>query len=1277
MPERNGGPQAAGNGDSSANSNPSIRAPSLAPLTRWPPVGISIHEELPHQDALELIARGAPTHKGRKEAIPHAPDQFYALYATTSGTRSGRADGMTLHDAMAQLMTMRMHGQGYASHPWETLEQPSHCFYFGKRPGTVTLNQWVAMASVIPPKIALRDPGAEPRPVLLGQVFQRLKELQGGLEDDNEPLMYRNLYKRFLRDPDKIFTPHKTLDRQITDLITVLSRNEWFDFTEPKNQVVTRFIFDTAEENHAQYLRFFHQLLLSLELELRIHSGQHGDWAKEKLLHQIPPRIQWNLALARRWRENVRVESYGDTPDQVKLRYKLKKRQVKQLKRFAQIMKWPNLKQTMDYLTHRDELSTLDTISSDAFAFFSGLVLPGPTLTFLMMNTLIDVDPDEATDELALLSHMHPHCGFQYRNSHTYWTASCIVGKVIAPTCGSVAGWVGPGRPTPDLGRSQIARIRTRQAKQRMEREDVESMAERSGPLGPEAESYPVHEYTLPLLDQDSGVVDTIRVEVLNLKPVTPTARDGEAAEKGGPRIFDAVLQFAVDGASWPLRLMYDVSFVTAWPCVEGPHALFYDYAHQLAKVDEILKIRNWGGLYSGHDGAASGSSSARSSPAPELLKAGDEDFDDEKVLVVDAIGVRDNEVLARAWCSHWGLSAIVADVKKTCMACAIREAYAATLTVVILVEDQGSYYIGIDVGTGSARACIIDDSGDIKALAAEEIRLWQPEPGYYEQSTTDIWQRICECVRKIMAESGVAPSQVKGIGFDATCSLAVLDKETGEPVTVTGPDFRNEGEDRNVVLWLDHRPVEETRKINATGHRLLKYVGGKMSIEMEIPKVLWLKNNMPAELFDRCKFYDLTDALTHLATGNETRSFCSTVCKQGYVPVGIDGSVKGWQEDFYQEIGLGDLVKDDFKRMGGVNGTSGKFASAGECVGTLSQKAAAQLGLVEGIAVGSGVIDAYAGWIGTVGAKIDAANGPNVKTDVPANDISQAFTRLAAVAGTSTCHLAMSREAVFVPGVWGPYRDVLVPDFWLAEGGQSATGELLRHMLDIHPAYQETLALAKADGKHIYDYLNERLEQLAAKQGAPAISWLGRHHFLYGDLWGNRSPIADPTMKGTMIGLDSDKSTDNMALWYYATMEFIAMQTRQIVEQMNAAGHEIASIFMSGSQCQNPVLMRLLATTCSMPVVIPEYVHAAVVHGAAMLGAKAASHTRAGAEAESLWAIMDRMSKPGRMVQPGADAGERALLDAKYGVFLDMCRTQQEYRDKVNKAVEGWGKQQ
>lgn len=235
------------------------------------------------------------------------------------------------------------------------------------------------------------------------------------------------------------------------------------------------------------------------------------------------------------------------------------------------------------------------------------------------------------------------------------------------------------------------------------------------------------------------------------------------------------------------------------------------------------------------------------------------------------------------------------------------------------------AHFIGIDVGTGSARACIINARGDIVSLASENISLWQPQPGFYEQSTTEIWSKISIAVRRALSTSKdtttgspIDPNSIKGIGFDATCSLAVFNNKTNEPISVTGPDFTS---DQNIILWLDHRPVEETALINSTNHNLLRYVGGSMSVEMELPKVLWLKNHMPADLFAKSSFYDLADALTHIATGNNKRSFCSAVCKQGYVPVGVDGSVKGWQEEFLQEIGLEDLVRDDFIRMGGVDG--------------------------------------------------------------------------------------------------------------------------------------------------------------------------------------------------------------------------------------------------------------------------------------------------------------------------------------------------------------------
>ncbi|KAK1028059.1 hypothetical protein LTR33_017397 [Friedmanniomyces endolithicus] len=260
-----------------------------------------------------------------------------------------------------------------------------------------------------------------------------------------------------------------------------------------------------------------------------------------------------------------------------------------------------------------------------------------------------------------------------------------------------------------------------------------------------------------------------------------------------------------------------------------------------------------------------------------------------------------------------------------------------------------------------------------------------------------------------------------------------------------------------------------------------------------------------------------------------------------------------------------------------------------------------------------------------------------------------------------------MSEKPVFVNGVWGPYRDVLIPDYWLAEGGQSATGELLKHVIETHPAFQEAMSVAETFNANIYDYLNEHLREMQEKSNAPTISYLGRHFFFYGDLFGNRSPVADPDMKGSVIGLSGDKSLDGLALYYYGTMEFIALQTHQIIEAMNASGHVISSIFMTGSQCQNSVLTELMATACDMPVLIPRYVHAAVVHGAAMLGAKAASTDKDG-KSEPLWNIMDRMSKPGKAVRPNKDEGEKRLLKAKY-----KCEQQREFRREVDEALEGW----
>lgn len=63
------------------------------------------------------------------------------------------------------------------------------------------------------------------------------------------------------------------------------------------------------------------------------------------------------------------------------------------------------------------------------------------------------------------------------------------------------------------------------------------------------------------------------------------------------------------------------------------------------------------------------------------------------------------------------------------------------------------------------------------------------------EQSTEDIWASICECTKealKDLKDLGHGPEDVKGIGFDATCSLAVFEEGSDRPISVSGPDFKD-----------------------------------------------------------------------------------------------------------------------------------------------------------------------------------------------------------------------------------------------------------------------------------------------------------------------------------------------------------------------------------------------------------------------------------------------------------------------------------------------------
>ncbi len=117
------------------------------------------------------------------------------------------------------------------------------------------------------------------------------------------------------------------------------------------------------------------------------------------------------------------------------------------------------------------------------------------------------------------------------------------------------------------------------------------------------------------------------------------------------------------------------------------------------------------------------------------------------------------------------------------------------------------------------------------------------------------------------------------------------------------------------------------------------------------------------------------------------------------------------------------------------------RIAPMGTRAGTLTAQAASRLGLSEKTIVGVGIIDAHSGGLGSLGM---------TKTSETANR-KQIEKTLALIGGTSSCQMATAPETRFVPGIWGPYFGAMLPEMWLAEGGQSATGALLDFVIENH----------------------------------------------------------------------------------------------------------------------------------------------------------------------------------------------------------------------------------
>ncbi|ORM71196.1 FGGY-family carbohydrate kinase [Pantoea rwandensis] len=512
-----------------------------------------------------------------------------------------------------------------------------------------------------------------------------------------------------------------------------------------------------------------------------------------------------------------------------------------------------------------------------------------------------------------------------------------------------------------------------------------------------------------------------------------------------------------------------------------------------------------------------------------------------------------------------------------------------------------GKCFIGVDVGSASVRAGLYNLSGERLGFATRPISQFHGKGDHVEQSSAEIWRHACEAIREAIATAGIDAEQVMSLGFDATCSLVAIGRD-GQGVSVS----ETAEPARDIIMWMDHRAGTEAQEINATDDEALRYVGGEVSIEMELPKVLWLKKHLPAQYQQAWRLFDLADFLVWKATDVDAASVCTLTCKWNYL-----AHEKRFSDKLLNAVGLSDLCEK----------VPSHIAQIGERIGFLSETAARDCGLHTGVAVASGLIDAHAGGVAMLGASPKAA--------------------LAIISGTSNCHMITHPQEIFVEGVWGPYWSAMLPQLWLGEGGQSAAGALVDWTLSQHGYYPDLVQQAEDARISPYQLLNRWVLELERQETYPtrALHVLGDHH-------GNRSPRADHNARGAVFGLTLERGKTALARLYLATLQSIAYGTRHIIDAMTQAGHVIDDIFLCGGATRNPLWLREYANATGRPVRLIQD-DDPVTLGAAISGAVAA-----GLFDDFASACQDLVRR-GEIIKPEATHSD--FHAAKYAVYLDM----------------------
>ena len=465
----------------------------------------------------------------------------------------------------------------------------------------------------------------------------------------------------------------------------------------------------------------------------------------------------------------------------------------------------------------------------------------------------------------------------------------------------------------------------------------------------------------------------------------------------------------------------------------------------------------------------------------------------------------------------------------------------------------MGVYTVGVDFGTLSARALLLDaQSGEELAEAVSPyahgvMDAALPDgtplpPQYALQHPGDYVEALRASVGEVLETSGIDPREVVGLCVDFTCCTLLSLDENGVPLCCD-PAFQNVPL-AHVLLWKHHaaQPYanELTRLLAARAPDLLAAYGGRVSGEWLFPKIMQIAHEAPDVFRRTARFCEAGDWITGRLIGRAVNSATYA------------GLKAFWNErDGYPANAL---LREADPALDGIVGTkiSPRVDKVGSLAGRLTEAGAAMTGLSVGTAVAVPVADAHAA--------------------MPALGI-EGDGDLAMILGTSIVHLVNCAEEKPIPGVCARVKDGVVPGRTTYEAGQSGGGDIFDWFVRTQvPA--RYAAEAAARGVSVHQLLREKAgPKPAGASGLLALDWVN----------GSRSPYQNGDLSGAVLGLTMTTAPEDV---YRAWIEATAYGTRTIIDNFEANGVPVRSVCATGGIARkDPMLMQIFADVTGRPI--------------------------------------------------------------------------------------------